>query len=147
MNVEMIAVISAGIMGRGIAQVAVLGGFDSVLNDISVELLESARSRIEQDMQKGVDRGKLTAEGMAAGLDRLSNSTDLEESVAKADIVIEAVPEKIDLKMDIFRRIDKAAPGHAILASNTSCLSITEMAAATERPKKSHRYALLQPSS
>ena len=136
MNVKMIAVIGAGIMGRGIAQVAVLGGFDSVLNDMSAELLESARSRIEQDMQKGVDRGKLTAGGMSAGLDRLSNSTDLEESVAKADIVIEAVPEKIDLKMDIFRRIDKAAPGHAILASNTSGLSITEMAAATARPKK-----------
>ena len=76
MNVKMVAVIGAGIMGRGIAQVAVLGGFDSVLNDISAELLESARSRIEQDMQAGVDRGKLTAESMSAGLDRLGWKVD-----------------------------------------------------------------------
>ena len=136
MNVRTIAVIGAGIMGRGIAHVAALGGFDAILNDISAELLEAARSRIERDMQKGVDRGKLTAEAMAAGLDRLKTSTDLEESAAKADLLIEAVPEKIDLKMGIFGRLDKAAPDHAVLASNTSGLSITEMAAATQRPEK-----------
>ena len=136
MNVRTIAVVGAGIMGRGIAHVAALGGFDAILNDISAELLESARSRIERDMQKGVDRGKLTAEAMGAGLDRLRTSTDLQESAAKADLVIEAVPEKIDLKMGIFGRLDKAAPDHAVLASNTSGLSITEMAAATQRPEK-----------
>ena len=136
MNVKTIAVIGAGIMGRGIAHVAALGGFDAILNDISPELLDSARSRIDRDMQKGVDRGKLTAEAMRAGLDRLRTSTDLEESAAKADLVIEAVPEKIDLKMGIFSRLDKAAPNQAVLASNTSGLSITEMAAATERPEK-----------
>ncbi len=136
MNVKTIAVIGAGIMGRGIAHVAALGGFDAILNDISAELLESARSRIERDMQKGVDRGKLTAEAMCAGLDRLRTLTDLVDSAAKADLVIEAVPEKIDLKMGIFGRMDKAAPDHAVLASNTSGLSITEMAAATQRPEK-----------
>ena len=136
MNVKTIAVIGAGIMGRGIAHVAALGGFDAILNDVSAELLESARSRIERDMKKGVDRGKLTAEAMGAGLDRLRTSTDLEESAAKADLVIEAVPEKIDLKMGIFSRLDKAAPDHAVLASNTSGLSITEMAAATGRSEK-----------
>ena len=136
MNVKTIAVIGAGIMGRGIAHAAALGGFDAILNDISTELLESARSRIERDMQKGVDRGKLRPDAMGAGLDRLTTSTDLEESATKADLVIEAVPEKIDLKMDVFGRLDKAAPDHAVLSSNTSGLSITEMAAATERPKK-----------
>ena len=136
MNVRTIAVIGAGIMGRGIAHVAALGGFDAILNDISAELLESARSRIERDMQKGVDRGKLTAEAMGAGLDRLRTSTDLQEAAVKADLVIEAVPEKIDLKMGLFGSLDKAAPDHAVLASNTSGLSITEMAAATQRPEK-----------
>ena len=136
MNVKTIAVIGAGIMGRGIAHVAALGGFDAILHDVSAELLESARSRIARDMKKGVDRGKLTAEAMGAGLDRLRTSTDLEESAAKADLVIEAVPEKIDLKMGIFSRLDKAAPDHAVLASNTSGLSITEMAAATGRSEK-----------
>ncbi len=136
MNVKTIAVIGAGIMGRGIAHVAALGGFDPILNDVSADLLESARSRIGRDMQKGVDRGKLTAEAMGAGLDRLRTSTDLAESAAEADLVIEAVPEKIDLKMDLFGRLDKAAPDHAVLATNTSGLSITEMAAATQRPEK-----------
>ncbi len=134
MNVKTIAVIGAGIMGRGIAHVAALGGFDTVLNDISVDLLEKARNQIAKDLQKGVEIGKLSPDAMASALDRLSLNPNLEDSARGADLIIEAVPERIDLKIDVFSRLDKVCRADAIFASNTSALSITEMAAATRRP-------------
>ena len=136
MEVRTIAVIGAGIMGRGIAQVAALGGFDTILNDISEELLESSLKQIEKDMQQGINKGKLSPEKMANGLKRLSVSADLKEVAARADLVIEAVPEKIDLKIDVLQRLDEASSNHSIFASNTSGLSITEIASATKRPHK-----------
>ncbi len=136
MDVKVIAVIGAGIMGRGIAHVAALGGFRAILNDISPELLKSADARIRGDMEKGVERGKLDTDRMAAALERLSFTTDFVEAASHADLVIEAVPEKIELKVDIFSRLGEAAPAHAILASNTSGLSVTEMATPSGRPQK-----------
>lgn len=136
MNVKTIAIIGAGTMGRGVAHVGVLGGFNVTLNDISSDLLESARSRIEQDMQKGIDRKKLTVQSMDEGLDRLNISTDLDEAVSSAELIIEAIPEKIELKLSMMQRLDKASPAQTVLASNTSGLSITEMAAGTNRPEK-----------
>jgi 3-hydroxybutyryl-CoA dehydrogenase len=136
MKVEKVAVIGAGIMGRGIAHVAAMGGFKTVLNDVSSDLLDKAKSRIHQDLQSGVSIGKVTPAQMSAALDRLSLETDLERAVQVADIVIEAVPERIDLKLDVFGRLDKACPQDAVLASNTSGLSITEMAGATKRPQR-----------
>jgi 3-hydroxybutyryl-CoA dehydrogenase len=136
MDVKVIAVIGAGIMGRGIAHVAALGGFRAILNDISPELLKSADARIRRDMEKGVERGKLDTDWMAAALERLSFTTDFVEAASHADLVIEAVPEKIELKVDIFSRLGEAAPAHAILASNTSGLSVTEMATPSGRPQK-----------
>lgn len=136
MDVKTVAVIGAGIMGRGIAHVAALGGFQTILNDVSADLLDSARSRIERDLAKGVDRGKVAADAAAAALSGLGSTTDMEDAARRSDLVIEAVPEKIDLKLDIFSRLDRAASEYTILASNTSALSITEMAAATSRPAR-----------
>lgn len=136
MNVKTVVVIGAGIMGRGIAHVSAVGGFDTVLNDVSDDLLQKAKSRIRQDLQKGVELGKVPGDAMNAGLARLSLETDLERAAKKADLVIEAVPERIDLKLEVFGRLDRACPSHTVLASNTSALSITEMAGATKRPQR-----------
>lgn len=134
MDVKTVVVIGAGIMGRGIAHVAALGGFGTILNDISAELLQKAKSRIGQDLQKGVELGKVSGEAMGVTLDRLQLEVDIERAAEKADLVIEAVSEDIHLKLEVFARLDRACPTHAVFASNTSALSITEMAAATRRP-------------
>ena len=135
-DLETIAVIGAGIMGRGIAHVAAMGGFKTILNDVSSELLNKAKGRVAQDLQQGVSLGKVSPELMSSTLDRLLVETDLDKAAQNADMVIEAVPERIDLKLDIFGRLDRACPKHTILASNTSALSITEMAGATQRPQQ-----------
>ena len=133
-DVSIVAVIGAGIMGRGIAHVAALGGFQTVLNDVSDELLQKAQSRIRQDLHKAVSIGKLTDSDMDAALARLTLDNNLDRAAESAELVIEAVPEKMELKLDIFSRLDQACANQAVLASNTSSLSITEMAAATRRP-------------
>jgi 3-hydroxybutyryl-CoA dehydrogenase len=136
MSVNTVAVIGAGIMGRGIAHVAAMGGLTTILNDVSQDLLTKAKERVRQDLKKGVEIGKVSSDLMNSTLERLSLDTDLERAAQKADIVIEAVPEKIDLKLQIFGRLDKVCSGHTVLASNTSALSITEMAGATKRPQQ-----------
>ena len=133
-DVSIVAVIGAGIMGRGIAHVAALGGFQTVLNDVSDEFLQKAQSRIRQDLHKAVSIGKLTDSDMDAALARLTLDNNLERAAESAELVIEAVPEKMELKLDLFSRLDQACANQAVLASNTSSLSITEMAAATRRP-------------
>ncbi len=133
-DVSIVAVIGAGIMGRGIAHVAALGCFQTVLNDVSDELLQKAQSRIRQDLHKAVSIGKLTDSDMDAALARLTLDNNLERAAESAELVIEAVPEKMELKLDLFSRLDQACANQAVLASNTSSLSITEMAAATRRP-------------
>src|SRR5262245_33714514 len=134
MSVQTVVVVGAGIMGRGIAHVAAMAGLKTILNDISDELLNTANERIRQDLKKGVEIGKVTTELMNSTLGHLSLDTDLDRAVRQADIVIEAVPERIDLKLQIFGRLDRACPARTVLASNTSALSITEMAGATKRP-------------
>ena len=133
-DVSIVAVIGAGIMGRGIAHVAALGGFQTVLNDVSDELLQKAQSRIRQDLHKAVSIGKLTDSDVDAALARLTLDNNLDRAAESAELVIEAVPEKMELKLDVFSRLDQACANQAVLASNTSSLSITEMAAATRRP-------------
>jgi len=135
-DVQRIAVIGSGIMGRGIAHVAAMGGYRTVLNDVSAELVNKAQSRIKQDLQKGVEIGKVTTELMNATLDFLTLETDIDRASQDADLVIEAIPERIDLKLQVFSRLDKACPPSTVLASNTSGLSITEMAGATRRPQQ-----------
>ena len=133
--IERIAVLGAGIMGRGIAYVSALGGYRTVLQDTSEPALEKAGAEISALLEKGVATGKVKGEDAVAAQKRLSTCQRLEDAVRDADLVIEAVPEDIALKVELFAALDRLTPAHAILASNTSSLSITEMAAATQRPK------------
>ena len=121
-------------MGRGIAHVAAHGGFHTVLNDISDDLLQKALSKIQSDLNKGVQIGKITSADADSAVARLELQSDLERAAGNADLVIEAAPEKIEVKLDLFARLDRICPEETIFASNTSALSITEMASATKRP-------------
>jgi 3-hydroxybutyryl-CoA dehydrogenase len=131
---EKVAVVGAGVMGRGIAHAAALGSFDVRLQDVSAEALKDATQSIEKEMNKAVERDKLNKEAMREGLERISTAQDLKEAVAEADLVIEAAPERMDLKLEIFGKLDEWCPEHAVLATNTSTMSPTEIAAATRRP-------------
>ena len=121
-------------MGHGIAHAAMAAGFDTVLYDVSQVQLDKGQAAIEAVIQKGVDLGKVGAGDAAAMRGRLRLATVVAEAVREADIVIEAAPENIDLKLSLFRDVEAAAPAHAVLASNTSALSITEMAAVLANP-------------
>lgn len=133
MQVKRIAVIGAGIMGRGIAQVAAQGGYATVLQDIDDAQLAAALQEIESTLTKGVERGKVDKDVPGRVRQNLRTLHDLETAACDADLVIEAVPERIHLKIDILSELDRICPRHTILASNTSSLSITEMAAVTQR--------------
>jgi 3-hydroxybutyryl-CoA dehydrogenase len=132
--IERVTVLGAGIMGRGIAYVAALGGYDTRLQDASSAVLDRAVDDIGAIFDKGVEAGRLDATAATAARRRLAKTSSLEAAVRDSDLVIEAVPEDMALKLEIFGALDKLAPSRAILASNTSSLSITEMAGATQRP-------------
>jgi 3-hydroxybutyryl-CoA dehydrogenase len=129
--VERIAVLGAGIMGRGIAYAAAVSGFETRLYDAFTQPLEKAGKDIADLMDKGVAAGKLTPEAKAQA--RIEICDGLSEAAANVDLVIEAAPEDMKLKIDLFEKLDRMAPPHAILASNTSSLSVTEMGGATKR--------------
>ncbi len=131
-----VAVIGAGIMGRGIAQVAALGGFDTVIQDVDSKALAEAREAIKGSLAKGVELNKLEAAKAEAASARLIGVPNVDEAARTADLVIEAVPEDIGLKLEVFRALDRAAPPHAVLATNTSALSITEIAGSTGHPDR-----------
>jgi 3-hydroxybutyryl-CoA dehydrogenase len=133
-TIQTVAVLGAGIMGRGIAYVSALGGFDTVLQDPHGDALAKARKEIEELLDKGVAAGKLDEAKAAGARARLRYEGAMSQAVPHAHLVIEAVPEDMALKIELFGSLDRLAPPHAILASNTSALSLTEMAAATERP-------------
>ena len=132
MNVQTIAVVGAGTMGRGIAYAAVAGGFRTLLTDVSENILAAAHTYIRETLQGARQRGKWQGDPEEA-LARLTLSPRLEDA-ATADMVIEVTPEDIRLKIDILSRLDRAVPAETILASNTSSLSLTEMSAALSRP-------------
>lgn len=134
MRVKKIGVVGAGIMGRGIAQVAAQGGFETVLQDVDAKQLEGALAQIRASLDKRVQLEKLSGDDAAQALARLRTTHELAD-FGDADLVIEAAPEKIDLKVKLFAALDAICPAGAILASNTSSLSITEMAAVTRRPE------------
>ena len=123
-------------MGQGIAYVAAAGGYRTLLHDVSREALERARKQIRADLDEGRARGKLTPAEADAAYERLRLEPDLEKAVAEAGFIIEAVPERIELKVQVFARLDEACAEGAVLASNTSSLSVTEIAAATRRPHR-----------
>lgn len=135
-EIRTIAVIGAGTMGRGIAYAAALGGYRTILEDVSPEMLEQGVAWIRKSLEEGVARGKVTAEQQQAAIAGLSTATTEEEAAQSADLIIEAVPEDIRLKIGLFSELDRVARPGCILASNTSSLSITEMAAVTRRPKQ-----------
>jgi 3-hydroxybutyryl-CoA dehydrogenase len=135
-EVERVAVIGAGTMGRGIVHAAALGGFRVTLQDVDSGVLEGALEGIQKEMQKAVERDRIGEGEMRGGLERISPTESLEKAVKEADLVIEAVPEEMELKLEIFGRLDKLCPERAVLATNTSTMSPTEIAAATSRPER-----------
>jgi 3-hydroxybutyryl-CoA dehydrogenase len=133
-----IGVLGAGVMGGGIAQVCAIAGFDVVCSDIKAEALVAAREHATTGrfgMENAITRGKLTREDADAALARITFIESF-DAVANTDLVIEAVPERIGLKVKVFRDLDRAAPAGTILASNTSGLPIEALAAATDRPDR-----------
>lgn len=132
-RIQTIGVIGAGTMGHGIAQVAALAGFEVVLVDISAEALSRGRAGIEKSLGKLVDKGKLTADDRMGALARVKTHSAIAE-LGAADLVVEAVSEKLEVKREVFREIDRVCAAHTILASNTSSISITKLGAVTKRP-------------
>jgi 3-hydroxybutyryl-CoA dehydrogenase len=133
-TIETIAVIGAGTMGHGIAQVAAAAGFRVWLNDVDSESLARGVSSIEANLAKGIERAKLTEDDRDRTLQLIHGTTNLKEC-AEADLIIEAAPEKIELKKDILRQLESASDHPFIFASNTSSLSITEIASSSKRPE------------
>jgi len=135
MDVKTIGVIGAGTMGRGIAYAAALGGYRTILEDVMPEILARGIAWIAQAFDEGVKRGKLTAEEAKSALARVEAVSSVEEVSREADFLIEAVPEEMELKLELYTLFDKFARPDAVLASNTSSLSIAEMAEMTYRPE------------
>jgi len=135
MAIKKVGVIGAGLMGSGIAQVAAAAGYETVVREVSQEFLDKGLSRIEGFLSKSVEKGKLTSEQKAATLKNLSGTIQL-EGLKDCDLIIEAITEDIKLKRETFGTLDKVCAASTIFASNTSSLTVTEMAAATERPDK-----------
>ncbi len=131
---KQIAVVGAGQMGNGIAHVFAQHGYNVVLVDVKPEFLEKGLANIDKNLERQVAKATLTVEQKAATLARITSSTDTAAAVANCDLIIEAATENVDLKLKIFAQLDAAAPAHCILASNTSSISITKIAAATKRP-------------
>jgi 3-hydroxybutyryl-CoA dehydrogenase len=135
-EIRKVAVVGAGTMGNGIVHVFAQNGFDVTMIDVRAEALEAARKTIAGNLDRQIKKGTLAEADRDAALARIATRTELASAVADADLVIEAATESTELKFRIFEQIDAAAPAHAILASNTSSISITEIAARTKRPEK-----------
>jgi 3-hydroxybutyryl-CoA dehydrogenase len=134
-TINTVGVVGSGTMGGGIAQATALSGYQVLLYDIAEDVLQQARERLEKSIDKGVSLGKVQPDAAEAAKTSLTYTTALEE-LAAAQLIIEAAPEDLELKRDLFQRLDDLAPEGTILASNTSSLSITALAAATRRPQQ-----------
>jgi 3-hydroxybutyryl-CoA dehydrogenase len=135
-SLRRVTVIGAGTMGHGIAQVAAMAGYRTVLHDADPAQADQAVNRVRANLDKGVARGKVTTQDREQAIGNLSTTSDLDEAAGDADLVIEAVPERMQLKRDLFARLDDIARSSAILATNTSSLSVTDIAEATDRPDR-----------
>ncbi len=136
MTVETVAVLGAGTMGHGIAGQAARCGYTVRLFDLEQPLVDRGLSGISKVYAKGVAKGKMTTDEVATANGRLSGGCDLAAAVAGADLVVEAAPERMELKRRIFTDLERLAPGHAVLGTNTSSLSITEIASAIDTPER-----------
>jgi 3-hydroxybutyryl-CoA dehydrogenase len=135
MTIETVAIVGCGLMGSGIAEVAAKSGYETVVREVTDELLEQGMGRIRKSLDRAVAKGKLEADERDAALERVRGTTALEE-LAGADIVIEAIVEDLDAKKELFGALDDICPADTLFASNTSSLTVTEMAAATNRPDR-----------
>jgi len=145
-DIKKIAVMGAGDMGHGIAEVALLAGYKVALRDIEQRFVDKGLSGIKASMDKLVEKQKITEENKKAMLANIETFVDVAESVEDADFVIEAVPEVMDLKKQVFQALEAAAPKHAILASNTSNMSITEIASTTNKPEQVVGFHFFNPA-
>ena len=136
MNVQTVTVLGAGTMGHGVAHAAASSGYDTRLYDPSAAQLEQARAQIDAVFRKAVELGKATSTEADAGMARLVTTTDVARALGGADLVIEAAPERIDLKLALLGEVERHAPASAVIATNTSALSITEMAGSIARPSR-----------
>ena len=135
MEIRKVGIVGLGTMGAGIAQVSVQSGFETVGREVTAELGERGRATIERYLSRGVEKGRLSEEDRDAALGRLKLTTDLGE-LADCDLVIEAALEELELKRELFAELDRITRPDAILATNTSALSVSEIAEATERPQR-----------
>ncbi|MEG0440340.1 MAG: 3-hydroxybutyryl-CoA dehydrogenase [Solibacillus sp.] len=135
MNIQTVMVIGAGQMGSGIAQVCAQAGYQVVLNDMKQEFFERGMTSITKNLTRDVEKGRKTTQEKEEILSRITMSLSIEDA-SKVDIIIEAAVENMEVKQAIFRQLDRIAPAHAILATNTSSLPITEIAAVTNRPEQ-----------
>ena len=135
MEVRKVGVVGLGTMGAGIAQVCVQAGVETVGREVSEELAERARERIAHYLGRGVEKGRLTPEERDAALDRLTTTTELAD-LAGCGLVVEAVVEELEAKRELFRELENVVASEAVLATNTSALSVTEIASATGRPER-----------
>jgi 3-hydroxybutyryl-CoA dehydrogenase len=144
MAVERIGVVGCGLMGSGIAEVCAKAGYRVVVREVTGELLDAGMKRLTGSLDRAVAKGKLSAEDRDAAQARIVGTTDI-GAFAECDLVIEAAVEKLELKRKIFAELDQVTPPQAILASNTSSLAITDMAAATKRPDRVLGLHFMQP--
>jgi len=135
-QVRKVAVLGAGTMGHGIAQICAMAGFEVAMRDIDDDVVRRGIDRIRGNLDKGVERGKVAAADRDAALARIRGTVEVADAVADADVVVEAAPEIMDLKQTLFREIDAAAPARALLATNTSSLSVAGIAAAVANPSR-----------
>lgn len=137
MEVKKVAVLGAGLMGHGITQVAAqVGKYEVYMRDVEQRFIDNGMNMIRASLQKFLSKGQITEQQMSEILARIHPTLDLKEAVQSADLIIEAIPENVELKKATFREVDSYAPPHAIIASNTSSISITELASSTKRPEK-----------
>lgn len=135
-TIHRVAVLGAGTMGNGIAQVCAMAGYQVALHDPQPEAMERAMNTIRTNLDRGVDRGKISLDVAELALHRLRKAPELSAAAADADLVIEAVPERMEIKTGLFAQLDGIAPAHAILGTNTSSLSVSRIAEATGRPEQ-----------
>jgi enoyl-CoA hydratase/3-hydroxyacyl-CoA dehydrogenase len=145
-DVKTIAMIGAGDMGHGIAACCLMGGYKVILRDIEQKFVDKGVAGIKSSFDRFKEKGKMTPEAYDDAFKRLIPMVDLQEAVKDADFIVEAVPEKVELKKSVFADLDKFSPKHAILASNTSNISISEIATATQRPEKVIGYHFFNPA-
>ncbi|WP_254544012.1 3-hydroxyacyl-CoA dehydrogenase family protein [Halomarina pelagica] len=131
-----VAVLGAGSMGHGIGQVFAMAGHDVVVRDVDAELVEAGLDQVRENLEKGVELGKVAPDRRDETLARMTGTTDLAAAVRDADLVVEAIPEEMDLKRSVFAEVNEHAPTDAVLATNTSSLSVTELASAVSRPER-----------